>query len=118
MKYYFFYKKSKVKAQLKQLEKKRQLCAGILKPNSEWPHFDPWVGNIPWRRDRLPTPVFLGFPAGSDSKESACNAGEAWVQSLGWENPLEKGTVFLPGKFHGQRSLAGYSPWVRRVRHD
>ena len=29
----------------------------------------------PLRRDRLPTPVFLGFPGGSDGKESACNAG-------------------------------------------
>ena len=26
--------------------------------------------------DRLPTPVFWGFPGGSDSKESACNAGD------------------------------------------
>ena len=38
-----------------------------------------------------------------------------WIQSLGWDNPLEKGMVtppvFLPGEFHGQRSLAGYSPW-------
>ena len=31
---------------------------------------------IPWRRDRLPTPVFLGFPGGSDGKESACNVGD------------------------------------------
>ena len=30
---------------------------------------------IHWRRDRLPTPVFLGLPGGSASKESACNAG-------------------------------------------
>ena len=30
----------------------------------------------PWRRDRLPTPVFLGFPCGSAGKESACNAGD------------------------------------------
>ena len=30
----------------------------------------------PWRRDRLPTPVFLGFPGGSDSKESFCNVGD------------------------------------------
>ena len=29
-----------------------------------------------WRRDRLPTPVFLGFPGGSAGKESACNAGD------------------------------------------
>ena len=40
--------------------------------------FDPWVGKIPWRRKRQPTPVFL------------------------------------PGESHGQRSLAGYSPWGRR----
>ena len=41
-----------------------------------------------------------------------------WVQSLGWEDPLEAGTastlVFLPGESdHGQRSLVGYSPWGR-----
>ena len=29
-----------------------------------------------WRRDRLPPPVFLGFPCGSAGKESACNAGD------------------------------------------
>ena len=40
---------------------------------------------------------------------------ETRVQSLGWEDLLEKGmathSVFLPGEFHGQRSLAVYSPW-------
>jgi len=36
---------------------------------------DPWGGKILWRREWLPTPVFL------------------------------------PGEFHGQRSLVGYSPW-------
>ena len=40
---------------------------------------------------------------------------ETWVQSLGWEDPLEKERLFtpvlLPGEFHGQRSLAGYSLW-------
>ena len=38
--------------------------------------FDSWVRKIHWRRDRLPTPVFLGFPCGSASKESSCNAGD------------------------------------------
>ena len=37
------------------------------------------------------------------------------VQSLGREDPLEEGMVttpvFLPGESHGERSLAGYSPW-------
>ena len=36
----------------------------------------PWVGKIPWRRDRLSTPVFLGFPCVSAGKESACNEGD------------------------------------------
>ena len=40
---------------------------------------------------------------------------ETWVQSLGQEDPLEKGMattpVSLPGEFHGQRSLVGYSLW-------
>ena len=35
-----------------------------------------WVRKIPWKRDRLPTSVFLGFPSGSDGKESTCNAGD------------------------------------------
>ena len=30
----------------------------------------------PWRRDRLPTPVFLGFPHGSAGKESTLNVGD------------------------------------------
>ena len=38
--------------------------------------FHSWVGKIHWRRDRLPTPVFLSFPGGSAGKESACNAGD------------------------------------------
>ena len=29
-----------------------------------------------WRRDRLPTPIFLGFPCDSAGKESACNVGD------------------------------------------
>ena len=40
------------------------------------PRFDSWVWKIRWRRDRLPTPVFLDLPGGSHSKESTCNAGD------------------------------------------
>ena len=42
--------------------------------NRHW--LDPWVRKIPWRRDRLPTPVFLDFPCGSGGKESTCNVGD------------------------------------------
>ena len=46
---------------------------------------------------------------------------EAWVQWVGkipWrghDNPLQYSRLENP---HGQRSLAGYSPWGRRVEHD
>ena len=40
---------------------------------------------------------------------------ETWVPSLGWEDPWRREwqptLKFLPGKFHRQRRLAGYSPW-------
>ena len=82
------------------------------------PQFDSWVGKIPCVRDRLPTPVFLSFPGGSDSKESACNEGD--LGSIpgsgrspggGHGNPLQYSCLENP---HGQRSLAGYSPWGRK----
>ena len=52
----------------------------------------PGVRKIPWRMDRLPIPVFLGFLGGSDGKEYACN-----VEDLGLilgnpgKIPLEEG---------------------------
>ena len=42
---------------------------------------------------------------------------ETQVQSLGWEDPLEKEMatpVFLPGESHGRRSQGGYSPLGRK----
>ena len=58
--------------------------------------------------------IVSGFPGGSDSKESVCNAGEpALIPGLGRSSGGAKWQptpIFLP-EFHGQRSLAGYSPW-------
>jgi len=46
---------------------------------------------------------------------------ETWVRSLGrkifWRRERQP-TPILTGAFHGQRSLAGYSPWGPRVGHD
>ena len=61
---------------------------------------------IPWKRDRLPTPVFLGFPCGSAGKESACNVGDL-AQSLGWEDPLEKGKA-TPLQYTGLENSMNY----------
>ena len=35
-----------------------------------------------------------------------------------WRRKWQPTPVSLPGKFHGQRSLVGYSPYGRRVRHN
>ena len=56
----------------------------------------------------LLSPITLGFPGGSDGKESACNTGDSGSV------PRQLTPVVLPGKSHGQRSLVGYSPWGHR----
>ena len=60
------------------LDIQASLIAHLVKnpPATRETWFDSWVRKIRWRRDRLPTPVFLGFPCGSAGKESACNAGD------------------------------------------
>ena len=42
-------------------------------PAMQETQFNSWVRKISWGRDRLPTPVFLGFPCGSAGKEFGCN---------------------------------------------
>ena len=54
-----------------------------------------------------------GFSDGSNGKEFACNVGDPGsVPGLGRYpgEEVETTSVFLPGKFHGQKSLVGYSP--------
>ena len=65
---------------------------------------------IRWRRDRLPTPVFLDFPCGSAGKESTCNVRDLdLIPGLG-RSPERRERLltvsFWLGEFHGL-----YSPW-------
>ena len=60
----------------------------------------------------------MGFPGGSDVKESASNAGHPGSISVsggspedGNGNPLQ---YFCLENSHGQRSLVGYSSWGRK----
>ena len=41
-----------------------------------------------------------------------------WIGRIPWRRKWRPTPVFLPRKFHGQRSPAGYSPWGRWVRHN
>ena len=117
------------------------------------PGVDPWGRNIPWRREQLPTPVFLpgefhgqrslvGYspwgcresdtteqlnnrmidyrnwaPRWYSGKESACQCRRCkirsfnpWVGKIPWSRKWQPTPVFLFGKSHWQRNLAGYSP--------
>ena len=62
--------------------------------------------------------VNWGFPSGSVVKNLPVMQ-ETWAEKIPWRRKWQPTPVFLPGKSHGQRSLAGYSPWGhRRVAHD
>ncbi|CAI9153447.1 unnamed protein product [Rangifer tarandus platyrhynchus] len=53
-----------------------------------------------------------GFPGGSEVKNPPANGADfdPWVEKIPWKRKWQPTPVFLPGKFHGQRSLVGYSP--------
>ena len=57
----------------------------------------------------------MGFLGGSGGKESAYSVGELglipWVGKIPWRREWLPTLISLPGEFHGQKSLAGDSPW-------
>ena len=67
---------------------------------------------VPWTA-RISNQSIL--PLVAQSLKSLPAMQETQLQSLGWKDPLEKEmathSVFLPGEFHEQRRLVGYSPW-------
>ena len=84
-----------------------------------------WIelANEEYRSDIIISPVsYNTFPGGLDGKESSCNAGElSTIPGLGRSpggghgNPLQYSCL---KNHHGQRSLAGYSPWGSRIGQD
>ena len=67
------------------------------------------VARTLWTLTGTTTSTTGNSPGGSDGKESTCNAGDL-VGKIPWRREWQPTPVFLPGEFHGQRSLAGYSP--------
>ena len=77
---------------------------GFLADSDAWqcrrPEIDPWVRKIPWRREWLPTPMFL-------------------PREFIWSRTWQLSPVLVPEKSHGQRSLMGLqSMGSQRVRHS
>ena len=76
-----------------------------------------------WSHDHQPSGfnrsvVFKGFPGGTSAKEPTCQCRrckrwgfDPWVRKSPWWRIWQPTPLFLPGKSHQQRSLAGYNPW-------
>ena len=65
--------------------------------------------------------ALTGFPRWRSGKESACQyrrckrlGFDPWVGNISRSKKWQPTPVFFPGKFHGQGSLVGYTPWVFR----
>ena len=70
------------------------------------------------RLKRLRSSSSRAFPGGASGKESTCQCRrckkpgfDPWVRKIPWNRKWQPTPVFLPGKFHGKRSLVGYSPY-------
>ena len=71
-----------------------------------------------WVREQASFWCGVSFPGGTSGKEPACQCRkhkrhrfDPWVGKIPWRRAWQPTPVFLPGESHGQRSLAGYSPW-------
>ena len=65
--------------------------------------------------------MIKGFPGGTVVKNLPANAGDArdkgsipGLRRCPWSRKWQPTPIFLPGKLHCQRSLAGYSPWSHK----
>ena len=87
----------------------------VVRRSSDWEQYPLW----------LLIYMSWGFPAGSviknSDKESVCQCRrwrkcrfDPWARRIPWRRKWQPAPVFLPGKYHGQSSLAGYSLWSRK----
>ena len=60
--------------------------------------------------------IYMGFPGGTSGKNPPANAGDMrcrfdpWVGKIPWRRAWHPTSILLPGKSHGQKRLAGFSP--------
>ena len=86
---------------------------------SEWPEVMNFLGGWVWQTTQpwfwqCASPVHR-LPMWLSGEESTCQFRrcefDPWVGKVPWRRKWQPTRVFLPGDFHGQRSLTGYSPW-------
>ena len=50
----------------------------------------------------------------ANARDAKRHRFDFWVGKIPWRRKWQPAPIFLPGKFHGRRSLVGYSPWGRK----
>ena len=82
------------------------------------------VANVPQYTELSPQQriIQLGLPRWYGGKEFACQCRRCWfnpwVRKIHWRRRWQPTAVFLLGKFHGHRTLAGYSPCGHKSRTE
>ena len=78
------------------------------------PQFDSWVGKIGWCRERLSTPVSLGFPCSLAGKEPSCRLGDLCsIPGLGRSPGEGKGySLQYSGLENSMDYIVDYVPWT------
>ena len=88
-------------------------------PQGSWTSYQPAQElTLSVRHYFISTRMTMGFPGASVDKEfthqgrkhKRCGF-DLWFGTIPWNRKWQPIPIFLPGNFHGQRSLAGYSPW-------
>ena len=77
-----------------------------------------WASELNWTDTLFRLHCVLRHSTDAGGKESACQCRrhkrgslDTWIGKIPWRRKWQSVPVFLPGKSHGQRSLAGYSSW-------
>ena len=85
-------------------------CAGWREQGQGW-----WTVSIVCFSYKCYLCMYIWLPRWPSGKESACQCRllgfDPWVGKTPWSRKWQPTPGFLPGKSHGQGSLAGYSPW-------
>ena len=108
---------------------RQEYCSGLPFPSpGDLPHSGMEPGSPALQAESLPqasshstccfvfgvSPIMKGFPDGSVGKECGRDLFDPWLGKIPWRREWQPTPVFLPGEFHGQRSLVGYSTWYHK----
>ena len=101
--------------------KHQGMLSGLNECKRCWKYYTWFVFSAQWYPLMSTCMAFLGewssqvvLPGNPPAKADL----DPWVGKIPWSRKWQPTPVFLPGKFHEQRSLTGYSPCGHRVGHD